>query len=172
MRAVLSEQVFEPLVYRYAIAVGQLVGLVGHADDGDEFAEHLLGHAEPLRRRAVRMGAVLTGIGDADREIHKLLGQRVERTRRHYLLEALPGAPQSRRVVRQGLPEIVDPIGVACPLDVVEHGTHLGAGRILVDQRHRRHCYLPMLWRLSSPASRPVKNSPSMRKSLTSDQAG
>src|SRR5712691_12356370 len=73
-----SEQIFEPLVYRNAIPVGQPIGLICHADDGDQLAQHLLTHAEALRRRAVRGGAVDAAIADADREVDQLLGQGVE----------------------------------------------------------------------------------------------
>src|SRR5579884_3756368 len=74
-----SEQVFEALVHRNPIGVGEPVGLIGHADDGDEFAEHLPGHAEPLGGGAVRMGAIGAAVADADREIKHFLDRRVER---------------------------------------------------------------------------------------------
>src|SRR5579862_4064732 len=176
--AALSKQLTEALVHRHAIAVGEAVGLVGHADDRDEFAQHLLRHAEPLCRGAMRMGAVLTGIGDADREVDQFLGERVERARRHHLFQALPGAFERRRVVGERPPEIVDPVGVAALFDVVEDGAHIGARRLLLDQRNNRHAYLPIIagfpipWRRSSAASRPLRNSASMRMSLASDHSG
>src|SRR5438132_11798308 len=64
-----SEQIFEPLVHRNAIPVGQPIGLVGHADDGDQLAQHRLVHAEALCRRAMRGGAIGAAVADADREI-------------------------------------------------------------------------------------------------------
>src|SRR5437762_83012 len=121
-------------------------------------------------------GAAIAG---ADREVDQLLGQRVERARRHHLLEAQPGAPQSRRVVCQRLPEIVDPVGAAGRHDVVIDGADLGVRFIILDQPHHRHFALlatapggatPAL--LSSTPSRPDRKRPSIRKSLTSDQPG
>src|SRR5579864_1943029 len=92
VNAGLSKQLFEAFVYRNAIAVGQPVRFIRHADDGDEFAQHISRHAEPLCRRAVRGRAILAAVADADREVDEFLGQRIERAGRHDLLEALPGA--------------------------------------------------------------------------------
>src|SRR5439155_4660134 len=74
--------------------------------------------------------------------------------------------------VGERLPEIVDPVGIARPLDVVEDGAHLGARAALVDQRKGRHRHLWIVCRRNSPASRPARKRPSMRMSLNSDHSG
>ncbi|MCY1372242.1 hypothetical protein D9M69_594370 [compost metagenome] len=76
--------------------------------------------------------AVAAVVGDAHRQVDHFLDHRVERARRHHLLEAGPGALQRGRVVGQVLPEIVDVGHVARRLDVVEHRADLvGSGGVL-----------------------------------------
>src|SRR5674476_386049 len=54
---------------RHPIAIGEPVGLVLHAGDRHQLAEHGLGHAGLARRRAVAGDAIGAAIGDRDGEI-------------------------------------------------------------------------------------------------------
>jgi hypothetical protein len=60
---------FECRIDRDAIAVRQPVGLVGHADDGQEFAKHRVRHAGLAGGSRVARNAIFAAIGHAHREI-------------------------------------------------------------------------------------------------------
>ena len=55
------------------------------------------------------------------------------------LLDGLPGAPQLRRIVRQRLPEVVDPVDAARLHDVVVDNFYLGARLRVLDNLHQCH---------------------------------
>lgn len=74
------------------IAGDDLVGFVGHADYCLQFVKHGVGHALLERGCGVRGDAVVAVVGDADGHVNKLLSERIERARRHDLLDAFPGA--------------------------------------------------------------------------------
>src|SRR5262249_45821637 len=95
--------------------------------------------AQPLRRGAMRGGAVGTTVGYTDGEVNKLFRLRIERTRRHYLFQAFPGALQRRRVIGEGAPEIVDEVGVAAGSDVVGNGARPFACLFVAEQRYDCH---------------------------------
>src|SRR5208282_2416358 len=124
---------------RYAIAVGEAVGLVRHADNGHELAEHRRAHAGLARRCAVTGDAIAAAVGGADREIDHLLGEHIERARCHDLLDALPGALERRRILREIFPEIIHILDLPRALDVVEHGTDFRCGVAIFDRSVSAH---------------------------------
>jgi hypothetical protein len=126
-------------------ALDDAVGLVGHADHGDQFAQHGVGHAGPARGCRVGGNAITAPVGRTDGEINHLFGQRVERAGRHDLLHALPRALERGRMIGESLPEIIDPIDAAGRHDVVIDRAHLGIGLRVLDQRYG--CHVPRsLW--------------------------
>src|SRR5579864_5011277 len=131
---------------RHPIAVGEPVGFVGHADHGHDLAEHGFGHAGLARRGAMAGDAVAAAIGDADREVDHFLGQRIERAWRHDLLDALPGALERRRIVRQVFPKVVDVVDIAGALDVVEHGADCRIRLSVFDRTNCAHHRLLLPW--------------------------
>src|SRR5207244_8316984 len=96
----------------------------------------------------VRGDAILTAVARADREVHHLLGQRVERARRHHFFHALPRAAQRRRVVRERPPEVVHVVGLPGRPDIVVNRPDLRARLRVLDQLHARHGRI-----LSSPSN-------------------
>ena len=113
MRVLARKRWLETLVDFDLIAGNELVGFIGHADDGLQFLEHGVGHSFAEGGSGVRSDAVVAVVGHADGDVNQFFGERVERAGRHNLLDALPGALKQSGIVRDGLPEIVDPIGFA-----------------------------------------------------------
>src|SRR5215471_19104509 len=111
---------------RYAIAVGEPIGFVSHADDSHELAEHLLRHAGFSRRCGVAGDAISAAIGHAHCHVDHLFDERAQRAIRHHLLHTVPGSLEQRGVARKIFPEVIDVIDLADLLDVVEDGTHRG----------------------------------------------
>ena len=120
----------------------QPIGLIRHADDTHQLAEHGFAHSRFPGRGGVAGDAICTAIGDAHGEIDHLFRQRIERARRHDFFHARPGAREQRRIVRQIFPEIIDVIDLPRPLDVIEHGADLRTGVAVLDRRSR-HRSLP-----------------------------
>src|SRR5437870_4627967 len=129
----------EHLVDLDLVAVSQAVRLVGHADDGHQLAQHRLGHAAAAGRRRVRSDAVVAAVGGAHREVDHLLGERVERARRHHRFECVPRASERRRMAGQGLPEVVHTIDLPRRHDVVVDRADFGARLGVFDQFDGRH---------------------------------
>src|SRR5215469_11667246 len=123
----------------YLIARSQAVAFVGHPDNGHQLAKHRVGHALVFRGRGVGRNAVAALIRNADRDVDHFLGQRIERTRSHDLLDVLPGAFQRGRVVGQSLPEIVDPVRLAGGHDVIVYLAHFGRGVLVFDETESGH---------------------------------
>jgi len=112
----------------------QPIGLIRHADDTHQLAEHGFAHSRFPGRGGVAGDAICTAIGDAHGEIDHLFRQRIERARRHDFFHARPGAREQRRIVRQIFPEIIDVIDLPRPLDVIEHGADLRTGVAVLDR--------------------------------------
>src|SRR5690242_9757266 len=87
----------------------------------------------------MRGDAVAALIRHAHRHVEHLLGQRIQRPGRHDLLDRFPGALERRRIVRQRLPEIVDPVGFPRGHDVVKNRAHFRTGVSIFDQAGCRH---------------------------------
>ena len=87
----------------------------------------------------MRSDAVVTVVGDADGDVNQFFGERVERAGRHDLLDTFPGALEQYGVVRDSLPEIIDPIGFARGHDVVVDGAHFVRGVLVFDQSECGH---------------------------------
>jgi len=121
------------------IAGDELVGFVGHADDGLKFLEHGVGHALAKGGSGVGSDAVVAVVGDTDGDVEKFLGERIERAGRHDLLDAFPSALEKRRVMSDGLPKIVDPVGFTGGHDVVVDGADFGACVFVFDEAEGGH---------------------------------
>src|SRR6266480_2607023 len=133
----------EALVDFYLIAGDEFVGFVGHADDGLELLEHGSGHSFAEGGSGVRGDTVGAVVSDADGDVNQFLSQRIEGARPHDLLEAFPGALEQRRIVRDGLPEVVNPIDLACGHDVVVDGAHFRRRVLVFDRCEGGHESLP-----------------------------
>ena len=59
-------QLFERRIDRHPITIRKPVGLVGHADDAHQFAEHGFRHASLARGGGVAGDAIAAAVGDAD----------------------------------------------------------------------------------------------------------
>src|SRR5712691_12310451 len=136
----------EPLVDFHLVPARQAIGLIRHPDYCHQLGELLIGHAGLARRGGVGGDAVAALVAGADSDVHHLLGQRVERARRHHLFHGFPCAPQRYRIVRQSLPEIVDPICVASGHDVVINRAHVPRSVSIFN-----HCLLPGSYLISRP---------------------
>jgi hypothetical protein len=121
------------------IAGDELVGLVGHADDGLEFLEHFGSHAFAEGGGGMRVNAVLAIIGNADSDVEEFLGERIESAGSHDGFEIFPGALEESRVVSDGFPEIVDVVGFAGSQDVVVDGFDGRAGVLVFDEAESGH---------------------------------
>src|SRR5580692_1245191 len=80
----------ETLVDFHLVAAGQAIGLIGHPHHGHQLGEHSVAHSGLARAGGVRGDAIPALISRAYREVNHLLGDGVERARRHDLLDALP----------------------------------------------------------------------------------
>src|SRR6202140_4474973 len=120
----------------------QTVGFVCQADNRQQLRILGLRHALVARRGAVRSYTVPAAVRGAYRDVQQLLGQPIERPGTHALLDVAPDALEGPRVVREDLPEIVDPVGLA--------GRHDG----VVDLPHFRCCFV-VFDRLSPGAHTP-----------------
>jgi hypothetical protein len=67
----------ELLVNFHLIAGDELVGLVRHADDRLQLLKHGVGHAFFEGGGGVRGDAVVAIVGDTDRNVEELLGERI-----------------------------------------------------------------------------------------------
>src|SRR5580692_5045207 len=116
---------------------GMAVGFIGKPDDAHELSVLLIGHAFLASGRAVRSNAVTAGVGDAHRYVDEFLGEGIERAWTHDLLGICPHAHQGRRMMRQHLPIVVHPIGLARCHDVIINGSHFRRGLRVLDRRRR-----------------------------------
>ena len=132
----------ELLVNFHLVACHELIGLVGHADDGLQFRKHGVGHALFEGGGGVRCDAVVAIVSHTDGDVQEFLGQRIERAGTHDLLDAFPSALQCGGIVGDGLPEIVDPIGLARGHDVVVDGANFGACICVFDEAKSGHLIL------------------------------
>ncbi len=82
----------------------------------------------------MRRDAVRALVRYADRDVEKLLGKRVERSRGHDLLDGLPGALERRGIVGQGFPEIVDEVGLARGANIVVNRADLRRCVVVFDE--------------------------------------
>ena len=121
------------------VAGDEFVGFVSHADDGLQLREHRVGHALFEGGGGVRRDAVVAIVGDADGDVEEFLGERIEGARAHDLFDAFPGALESGGIVGDGLPEIIDPICLACGHDVVVDSAHFRACVCVLDEAEGRH---------------------------------
>jgi hypothetical protein len=129
----------EDLVHRHLQRGDHAVGLCGHADHRHQLHQLGLGHALGPGRGGVRVDAVFAAMRHRYRDIQHLLGPGVQRAGRHHLLDAVPGAAQQRRVVRQRAPEIVDVVGAAGGADIGEDGRRRGGELVVGKQLHGGH---------------------------------
>src|ERR1700719_1493069 len=104
----------------------QTVGFVCQADNCQQLRILGLRHALVARRGAVRGYTVPAAVRGAYRDVQELLGQRIERSGTHDFLDVGPDTPEGPRVVREDLPEIVDPVGLPGRHDVVVDLPHFG----------------------------------------------
>src|SRR6266567_4463229 len=128
----------ESIVDGDLIPVREAVGFVRHTDDRHQFSEHGGAHPGLLRRR-MRGNAVGTAVRHTDGDIHERFGQGIEGAGHHDRFEAVPGPLEMRRVMRERLPEVVDPVRVACCHDVVIDGAYRGRGGVVVDKAEGGH---------------------------------
>src|SRR5207249_6696816 len=129
----------ESLVDFHLVVAGEAVGFIGHADDSHQLGQHRIGHPRLARRGRMRRDAVRALITGADGEVDHLLGDGIERARRHHLFDAMPGPPQCGRIARQRLPEVVDPIRAARPHDVVINSPDFRTRVLVFDESQCRH---------------------------------
>lgn len=127
------------LVDRDLVSGDELVGFVGHSDNGLKFLEHFGSHAFGESGSRVGGDAVLTVVCDADGDVEKFFGKGIEGARSHDLLEAFPSAFEKSGIVGDGLPEIVDVVGFARGHDVVIDGFDGGAGVGVFDEAKGGH---------------------------------
>ena len=85
------------------------------------------------------MHTVFAGIGDRDRDVDHLLGDRIDLPRCHHFLAGGPYPFQQIRVIGQGLPEVIDEIGLPDPPDIIINSFDLSAGLVVFNQFYRRH---------------------------------
>src|SRR6266571_2152500 len=138
-RCLPGEWRLEALVDFDLVAGNKLVGFIGHANDGLKLLEHGPGHAFAESGSGVRGDAVSAVVGDAHRDVDHFLGEWIERSRGHNLLDAFPGPFEQSRIMRDGFPEIVDPIDFARNHDVVVYRAHFRAGVLVFDESECRH---------------------------------
>ncbi len=139
----LGERGLEALVDFDLIAGDELVSFVGHADDGLKFLEHGVGHSFAEGGSSVRGDAVVAVVGDAYGDVDQFFGERIESAWAHDLLETFPGAFEQGGIVRDGLPEIVDPVDFARGHDVVVNGADFRRSVLVFDQSECGHEGLP-----------------------------
>src|SRR6266853_5872706 len=108
----------------------QTVGFVCQADNRQQLRILGLRHALVARRGAVRSYTVPAAVRGAYRDVQELLGQRIKLSGTHDFLDVGPDTLEGPRVVREDLPEIVDPVGLPGRHDVV------------VDLPHFRRCFV------------------------------
>src|ERR1022692_363223 len=83
--------------------------------------------------------AVAALISNADSHINHFLGQRIKRPRTHDLLDIFPCTLQRGWIMRDRLPEVIDPVSLASSHDVVVNRTHLRAGIFVFDKSQCCH---------------------------------
>src|SRR6266850_5098357 len=91
----------------------------------------------------MRGDAVWALIAGADGEVDHLLSDGIQCAWRHHFLHALPGPPQRRRIVRERLPEVIDPIRIASPHDVVIDSADFESRVPILNQTECRHVVIP-----------------------------
>src|SRR5450756_2140202 len=92
----------------------------------------------------MRSDAVFALVRDRDGDIDHFFGERVERSRSHDLLNVFPSPLEHDRIMRDRLPEIVDPVGLARGHDVVVDGAHFGAGVVVFNEAKDGHAIPPV----------------------------
>src|SRR5580658_3230038 len=132
----------ELLVNFHLIAGDELVGLVGHSDDGLQLLKHGIGHSFFECGSGVRSNTVVAIVRDADRNVEQLLGERIECSGPHDLLDAFPGALQRGGVVRDGFPEVIDPIDLPRSHNVIVNRAYLRARVRVFNESKCRHEFL------------------------------
>ena len=85
----------------------------------------------------MRRDAISALVTHANGYIDQLFGQSVDGAWRHDLLAVFPGTLQGCGIVRQSLPEIIDPISFAGRHNVVINRPHLGAGIVVFNESKR-----------------------------------
>jgi hypothetical protein len=123
----------------YLISRYELVGFVGHPDDGHHFFKHGIGHTFVLRRNGVARNAVSALVGYANGDVDHFFCQRVERAGSHDLLDRFPSALERSGIVPQRLPEIIDEIGFARSANVVVDGPNFRRRVFVFDEAEGRH---------------------------------
>src|SRR5258708_5835453 len=100
-----SSRRLESLVDLDLVAGGVAIGFIRHADHPHQLSEHAVAHPRLARGGGMGSDAVSALVADADGDVDHLLGQCVQRARRHDLLDAEPGAAQRGRIVGDRLPK-------------------------------------------------------------------
>src|SRR5260370_19965238 len=159
-------QLFDCWVYRHAISDCKPVGLVRHADDGKQFPEHLVGHACATGGRRVARHTICAVVGHADRNVEQLFDQRIQCSRRHDVLEAMPRARKRRRVIRDEFPEVVDVVHLTGVHNIVVHRADRGCALVVLDRTWIAHVLL-----LDSCTILPLKIMPSNERSMPKARA-
>src|SRR5580692_1657636 len=131
------DRLLESLVDLDLVTGSEAIRFIGHAHDGHEFLKHLRGHPFALCRCGVRSDAVGALIRDADGDVDHLLCKRIEGARRHDLLDGFPGALERRGIVGEGLPEMIDVIGLARRENVVVNGAYFRRRVFIFNQARR-----------------------------------
>src|ERR1700724_3349676 len=133
---------FETVVDLHLISGDEPIRFVRHANHGHQLFELRIGHAFVYRRRGVRSDAVFALVRYRNGDIDHFFGERIERSGSHDLLDFFPSALEHDRIMRDRLPEIIDPVGFARGHDVVVDGAHFGAGVVVFDKAKDRHAVL------------------------------
>jgi hypothetical protein len=133
------ERRVESLVNFGWVTGNELIGFVGHADHDLKLLEQGAGHTLAEGGSRVRGDAIGTIVGDADGDVEQFFGERMERARSHGLFQTFPSAVEQSRIVRDDLPEVVDPVDLARGHDVIVNGAHFRACVLVFDQSECGH---------------------------------
>src|SRR6266849_8427615 len=158
---------FETLVDLHLISRDQSISFVRHAHHGHQLFKLGVGHAFVYRRGGVRSDAVFALIRDRNGDIDHLFSERVERSRSHDLLNVFPSPLEHDRILRDYLPEIVNPIGLARGHDVVVDSADRGAGVGVFDEAKDGHRSLRSIMNLPV-----ILFAPCGEKILTTEDTG
>src|SRR3977135_2808694 len=115
----------------------QTVGFVCQADNRQQLRILRVRHALVARRGAVGSYTVPAAVRGAYRDVQELLGQRIKRSGTHDFLDVGPDTLEGSRVVREDLPEIVDPVGLPGRHDVVVDLPHFRCCFVVFDRLSR-----------------------------------
>src|SRR5258708_32137003 len=133
---------FEAVVDLDLIAGDEPIRFIRHANNGHQLFELGVGHAFVYCRSGMRSDAVFALVRDRDGDINHFFGERIERSGSHDLLDVFPSPLEHYRIVRDRLPEIVDPVRLARRHDVVVNSSDFGAGIGILDKAKDRHADL------------------------------